>query len=142
MTPVDFVDLHFVPAGIVMLPWLLCHALVDLGGGVWGRSVALVLFVGPLFIARGESGYAYAPLAHSAVIQPAALTLGAMAAPRLIFGEAPPRASALGVAIILGGLVLIATGKGGAERTGAWQGDLLFVAAGLFWVGFTALLRG
>ncbi len=70
-----------------MLPWLLRHALVDLGGGVWGRSVALPLFAGPLFIARGESGYAYAPLAHGAVIQPAALTLGAMAAPRPIFGE-------------------------------------------------------
>lgn len=141
LTPVDFVFLRFVTAGIVMLPWVLRHGIRDLGGVGWGRGVVLALFAGPLFIALGVGGYAFAPLAHGAVIQPAALTLGAMAASWLIFGERPPHERALGVAIILGGLVLIATGKGGAELPGAWRGDLLFVAAGLFWVGFTVLLR-
>lgn len=141
LTPVDFVFLRFVTAGIVMMPCVLRIGIRDLGGVGWGRGAVLALLAGPLFIVLGVGGYAFAPLAHGAVIQPAALTLGAMAASWLIFGERPPRERALGVAIILGGLVLIAAGKGGAELPGAWRGDLLFVAAGLFWVGFTMLLR-
>jgi drug/metabolite transporter (DMT)-like permease len=141
LIPVDFVFLRFVTAGAVMLPWLLHKGIGNLGGVGWLRGAALALFAGPLFIALGVGGYTFAPLAHGAVVQPSALTLGAMAASWLIFGERPPRERALGVAIILGGLALIATGKGGAELPGAWRGDLLFVAAGLFWVGFTILLR-
>lgn len=141
LPPVDFVFLRFVTAGAIMLPWLLHKGIGNLGGVGWRRGAALAFFAGPLFIALGVGGYTFAPLAHGAVVQPSALTLGAMAASWLIFGERPPRERALGVAIILGGLVLIATGKGGAELPGAWRGDLLFIAAGLFWVGFTILLR-
>lgn len=141
LSPVDFVFLRFVTAGAIMLPWLIRHGLRDLGGVGWRRGAALAFFAGPMFIALGVGGYSFAPLAHGAVVQPSALTLGAMAASWLIFGERPPRERALGVAIILGGLALIGTGKGGAELPGAWRGDLLFVAAGLFWVGFTVLLR-
>jgi drug/metabolite transporter (DMT)-like permease len=141
LTPVDFVFLRFVTAGAIMLPWLIHKGIGNLGGVGWRRGAALALFAGPLFIALGVGGYTFAPLAHGAVVQPSALTLGAMAASWLIFGERPPRARAFGVAIILAGLALIAIGKGGAELPGAWRGDLLFVAAGLFWVGFTILLR-
>jgi drug/metabolite transporter (DMT)-like permease len=141
LTVVDFVFLRFVTAGAIMLPWLLHKGIGDLGGVGWRRGAALAVFAGPLFIALGVGGYTFAPLAHGAVVQPSALTLGAMAAAWLIFGERPPRERALGVAIILVGLVLIAVGKGGAEMPGAWRGDLLFIAAGLFWVGFTILLR-
>ena len=141
LTPVDFVFLRFVTAGAIMLPWLIHKGFGNLGGVGWRRGAALAFFAGPLFIVLGVGGYTFAPLAHGAVVQPSALTLGAMAASWLIFGERPPRERALGVAIILGGLALIAVGKGGAELPGAWRGDLLFVAAGLFWVGFTILLR-
>jgi drug/metabolite transporter (DMT)-like permease len=141
LTPVDFVFLRFVTAGAIMLPWLIRKGIGNLGGVGWRRGAALALFAGPLFIALGVGGYTFAPLAHGAVVQPSALTLGAMAASWLIFGERPPRERAFGVAIILAGLVLIAIGKGGSELPGAWRGDLLFVAAGLFWVGFTILLR-
>jgi drug/metabolite transporter (DMT)-like permease len=141
LTPVDFIFLRFVTAGAIMLPWLTHKGFGNLGGVGWRRGAALAFFAGPLFIALGVGGYTFAPLAHGAVVQPSALTLGAMAASWLIFGERPPRERALGVAIIVGGLVLIAVGKGGDELPGAWRGDLLFVAGGLFWVGFTVLLR-
>lgn len=139
--PADFVALRFGTASLVMLPWLLRHGIGTLGGVGWRRGAALAFFAGPLFIALGVGGYTFAPLAHGAVVQPSALTLGAMAASWLIFGERPPRSRAIGVAVIVAGLVLIATGKGGVEMPGAWRGDLLFATAGLFWVGFTLLLR-
>jgi drug/metabolite transporter (DMT)-like permease len=141
LTPVDFVFLRFVTAGAIMLPWLIHKGIGNLGGVGWRRGAALAFFAGPLFIALGVSGYTFAPLAHGAVVQPSALTLGAMAASWLIFGERPARERAFGVAIILAGLTLIAIGKGGDELPSAWRGDLLFIAGGLFWVGFTILLR-
>jgi drug/metabolite transporter (DMT)-like permease len=119
LKPVDFVFLRFVTAGAVMLPWLARHGMRSLGRVGWGRGAALAFFAGPLFIALGVGGYAFAPLAHGAVVQPSALTLGAMAASWLIFGDRPPRSRALGVAVIVAGLVLIAAGKGAAEVPGA-----------------------
>lgn len=141
LTPVDFLLLRYGTAGIVMLPWLLARGLGDLGGVGWGRGAAMAVFAGPLFIALGVGGYVYAPLAHGAVIQPSTITVGAMLATWLIFGERPPLARFAGIAIILAGVTLIATSKSGTPQAGAWRGDLLFVAAGAFWVAFTLLLR-
>lgn len=122
-TPVDFVFLRFVTEGAIILLWVLRHGIGDLGGVGWGRCAAHTLFASPLFIAFGVGGYALAPLAHGAVIHPAALTLGTITASWLVFRERPPRERALGVAIIFGGLVLIASGKGGAALPGAWRGE-------------------
>ena len=141
LTAADFIALRFVTAGAVMLPWAIREGLRDLGGVGWTRGAALALFAGPAFTALGVGGYAFAPLAHGAVVQPSALTLGAMAAAWALFDERPTRQGGLGVAIILGGLGLIAGGKGGEAMPGAWRGDILFVAAGLSWVGFTVLVR-
>jgi drug/metabolite transporter (DMT)-like permease len=110
LTPVDFVFLRCVTAGAVMLPWVARHGMRSLAGVGWAHGAALAFFAGPLFIALGVGGHAFAPLAHGAVVQPPALTLGAMAASWLIFGDRPPRARTLGVAVIVAGLVLIATG--------------------------------
>ena len=106
-----------------------------------GGGAALALFAGPIFIALGVGGYVYAPLAHGAVIQPATITIGTMLVAWLLLGEAMTRARAVGAAVILAGLALIATAKGGTAGPGAWIGDLLFVGAGLFWMAFTLLLR-
>lgn len=141
LTPVDFVALRFATAGAIMLPWLLTHHPRTLGGVGWGRGAALALFAGPLFIALGVGGYTFAPLAHGAVIQPAALTVGALLAAWAFFGDTPTLTRVLGIGVILAGLVLIAADTGGTERPDAWRGDLLFVAAGLSWVAFTMLLR-
>ncbi|MCB1490223.1 MAG: DMT family transporter [Rhodobiaceae bacterium] len=141
LKPQDFILMRFGVAGLIMLPWLARHGMRTLGGIGWARGAALAAAAGPLFIALGVGGYVFAPLAHGAVLQPTAVTLGTMAAAWLLFGERPPRERALGVAIILTGLILIAAGKGGAAGAGAWKGDILFVAAGLSWAAFTILLR-
>ncbi len=109
----DFVFLRFVTADAIMSPWLLHNVIRTLGGVGWAHGWALALFAGPMFIALGVCGYTFAPLAHGAVVQPSAMTLGAMAASWLFFGERPPLSRALGVAVIIAGLVLIATDKDG-----------------------------
>jgi drug/metabolite transporter (DMT)-like permease len=141
LKPQDFLILRYGTAALIMLPWLLTHGVRSLGGAGWAKGAALAVFAGPLFIALGVGGYVFAPLSHGAVIQPAALTIGAMLAAWAFFGERPPRERALGVAVIIAGLVLIASAGKGIAGPSAWIGDILFVLAGLFWVGFTVLLR-
>jgi drug/metabolite transporter (DMT)-like permease len=138
------VDIAFIRsgvAGLIMLPWLLRHAPLQLAGVGWPRAVALALLAGPLFVLIGTGGYKFAPLAHGAVLQPAALTIGAMIAASLMFGEKLTSARILGIATILLGLVVIA-GPGLLSGGAATPiGDAMFVTAGLMWAGFSILSK-
>lgn len=141
LLPQDFVFLRYATAGAIMAVWLARHSPKTLGGVGWRRGAALAVFAGPLFIALGVGGYVHAPLSHGAVIQPSAIALGSMALAWLLFREPLTRGRLLGTAIIVAGLALIASTGGGTAGPDAWIGDLMFVGAGLFWVGFTLLLR-
>lgn len=136
----DFALLRFVPAGLLLLPLLLRRGIGTLGGLGWRRGLALAGLAGPPFILLGAGGYAYAPLAHGAVLQPAAVTLGGAAFAWLLLGSRPSRWQAIGLPIMLAGLVLVA-GTGMMETAGAWRGDLMFLAAGALWAAFAVLLR-
>jgi len=136
----DFAVLRFAPAGLLMLPLLLRRGIVDLGGLGWWRGLALTAFAGPAFILLAAGGYEFAPLAHGAVLQPATVTVMGATLAWLVLGERPGLGQAVGVPLMLIGLVLVA-GGGGAAIAGAWRGDLMFVGAGLLWAGFALLLR-
>lgn len=141
LKPQDFVFLRFSVAGLIMLPWLMRSGISDLGGLGWRRGGALALLAGPLFILLGVGGYAFAPLAHGAVVQPAMIALSSLIGAAVFFGERITLAKLLGAAILIAGLVLIAS-HGGMRTSGASLiGDGMFVAAGLLWSAFTLLLR-
>ena len=141
LEPQDFVFLRYATAGAIMLPWLLRHQPETLAGVGWGRGAVLALLAGPLFIFLGVGGYVFAPLAHGAVVQPATITLASMAIAWVFLGERVTSGRLTGIAVIVVGLVLIATAKSGAAGNSVWVGDLLFIGAGLFWAVFTVLLK-
>ncbi len=139
LTPVDFTLLRFLPAGLVMLPFLLRRGPRDLGGVGWGRGVVLAALAGPAFILLGTLGFTWAPLAHAAVLQPGMVTIGAMALAVLILRERVAGLRWAGAGVVLAGLVLVSgAGLSGGE---AWRGDLCFAAAGLLWALFTVAGR-
>lgn len=139
--PTDIAAIRYGVAGLIMLPWLLSHGLMGMAGMGMMKGAALTLLVGPLFIIIGVSGYSFAPLAHGAVIQPAALTLGSIGLAFLVLGDRPTTARVVGVAIILAGLAVIA-GPGLVTGTALTPiGDMLFAAAGMMWAVFTVLSR-
>ncbi len=89
----------------------------------------------------GVGGYAFAPLAHGALIQPAAVTVGSIALAAWVLRDRPTRERLAGVAVILGGLAVVA-GPGlfaGGAMTPV--GDAMFLAAGLMWAGFSVLAK-
>lgn len=141
LLPQDFAALRFGTAALLMAPWLLRHDPRRLAGIGWGRAAVLTLLAGPLFILLGTGGYRYAPLGHGAVIQPSTIALASMAAATVLLGERASLGKLAGTALIVAGLAVIASHAGAMGGGMVWIGDLMFVAAGLCWTGFTILIK-
>jgi drug/metabolite transporter (DMT)-like permease len=137
----DIAVLRYGTAGLVLAPFLVRRGIGTLAGVGRVRGAVLALLAGPPFVLVGVGGYAFAPLAHGAVVQPAALTLGGTVLAMALLGDRPGRARLLGSAVMMAGLALIA--GPGLFGTGARTlfGDGLFATAGLMWAGFTVLSR-
>jgi len=141
LAPADIAFIRYGVAGLIMLPWLLGKGLRRCGGVGWGRAAILSLLVGPLFILIGVGGYRFAPLAHGAVMQPAALTILGIALAAVVLKDRPTAARLAGVAVMLAGLAVIA-GPGllaGGSLTPL--GDAMFIVAGGMWALFTLLTK-
>jgi drug/metabolite transporter (DMT)-like permease len=139
IAPIDFALLRFLPAMLVMLPFLARRGLRDAGSIGWGKAIVLAAFAGPAFILLSTLGFLWAPLAHAAVLQPGTVTLAAMALAALLLGERVGALRWVGAGIVVVGLGLVSgAGLSGGE---AWKGDLCFIAAGLLWALFTAASR-
>jgi len=139
----DMIFARFVVAGCAMLPFVAVWGVRTLGGIGWPRGLALLATGGPLFAILQTGGYAFAPLAHGAVIAPSSVTIVSTIAAGLLLGERLTRAHLLGAAVVVAGILAISwqgiVEGGHGDRT--WVGDLLFLASGLLWAAFTVLLR-
>lgn len=137
----DIAAIRYGVAGLIMLPWLVTHRVTTMQDIGMIRACVLVLLVGPLFILIGVGGYEFAPLAHGAVVQPAALTIGSIGLAYLVLGERPTRHRIIGIAVILAGLAVVA---GPGLLTGSALtplGDLMFASAGMMWALFSVISR-
>ena len=130
LSPVDIAAFRYIPAGLVMAPWLWLKRR-EIAAIGWRRALVLTALAGPLFILLGVGGYRYAPLAHGAVIQPAIVTSLSMVLAAIVLGEKPGPSRILGVAFILAGIAVIA-------GPGLWRvtdmtplGDAMFAGAGI-----------
>lgn len=137
----DIAFLRYGVAGLIMLPWLFRQDLQSCAGVGWGRAMILALLAGPLFVMIGVGGYWFAPLAHGAVMQPAALTLASLLLASIVLRDRLPTARLMGVAIMVAGLMLIAGPELFGGNTDALFGDAMFIAAGAMWAGFTLLTK-
>lgn len=137
----DIAFIRYGVAGLVMLPWLMRHGMRTCAGVGWSRAAVLAALVGPLFILVGVGGYSFAPLAHGAVLQPGALTVGSLILAAVFLGDRPTVGRIVGIGVILGGLVVIAGPALLAGKSLTPLGDAMFVVAGLMWAVFTILTK-
>lgn len=138
----DLTALRFIVAGLVLLPFVLRHGLRDLAGIGWWRGIVLALAAGPLFSGLYTYGLGMTPYAHGPVISPSVVTIGTLALGAVVLGERPGLFRLLGAVAVITGLFLVACGEifTGPERAMSVY-DLMFVASGLLWAGYTVLLR-
>lgn len=142
LTPLDMTLLRFTPGALVMLPFVVHWGLRDLAGIGWKRGVALAALSGPVFSLLMMTGFAYAPLAHGAVIAPACQMLSGIGLSAWLARAPVSRETLAGGAFVLLGLAFM----GGdallhAGGNTVLLGDVLFAAAGCSWGLFGALSR-
>jgi len=141
----DMIFARYLVAGAIMLPLLVYWRLPTLAGIGLRRALILTLLGGAPFALLQTGGYAFAPLAHGAVIAPATVTIFSTLGAAIFLRERLGLAHLAGAAIVLLGVGLI--GWDGIVRSLdgagalAWVGDLLFFTSSLLWAGFTLLLR-
>jgi drug/metabolite transporter (DMT)-like permease len=142
-TPTDITVIRFAVAGLCMAPLVLAWGVRDLAGIGWRRGLMLFVTGGPLFAVLQTGGFAFASLAHGALIAPATVTLAATLAAGLFLGERVGSRHVVGAAVAMLGLALISWHGITSARVGdrAWIGDLLFVASSLLWTAYSVQIR-
>ena len=142
LSPIDLIFARFVVAGLIMLPFLIHWGLPPLAGIGLKRSLVLTALGGLPFALLQTGGYAFAPLAHGAVIAPSTVTVVSTIVAAVFLHERLGLGHLAGATIALLGIVLISwEGLNGASGPRAWIGDLMFFASSVLWAGFTVLLR-
>ena len=143
LAPDDMIAARSLVAGLVLLPFLLRWGLPSLAGIGWPRGLALLVTGGPLFAILQTGGYAFAPLAHGAVIAPSVVTILSTIGAGLLLSERVTQSHLVGASLVIAGIVVIgwqSVMRGTSGET-AWIGDLLFVLSSMLWTGFTLLIR-
>lgn len=143
LAPEDMILARAAVAGLVMLPFLVRLGLPTLAGIGWRRGLLLLLTGGPLFAFLQTGGYAFAPLAHGAVIAPSTVTILSTLGAVVLLGERLTRWHVAGGMTVIAGVVLVSwhgfTGSAITDTT--WIGDLMFVTSSMLWAVFTILMR-
>lgn len=142
LAPGDLVLARFGVAGLLLLLPLLRWGIADLAGIGWRRGLVLTLLGGPAFALMQLGGYAFAPLAHGAVIHPASVTVLSTGIAAFALGERLSRAHVVGSVLAIAGIILISwQGLHAHAGEQSWIGDLLFFSSAVIWAGFTVLVR-
>ena len=139
----DMIFARYVVAGLVMLPSLIYWGLPDLAGIGWRRGIVLSICGGVPFALLQTGGYAFAPLAHGAVIAPSTVTILSTIVAGWLLGEVLTRSHLAGAVFVLAGILMIGWQGIAGRHLGetVWIGDLLFFVSSVLWAGFTVLIR-
>lgn len=141
-TPLDMTALRFGVAAVLLFPlFMKSGGFRDCAGIGWGRGIVLTLSSGLPMTLLMMQGLALSPAAHGASIAPGTVTVIGALGGWLVFGTNPGRRGLLGIAVVIGGLTLIAFAATTAGAKNVLLGDLCFFGVGLLWGGYPLLLQ-
>ena len=155
LNPFDIVYARVWGASLILLPWGWWLVRRDRRTQPWVgsllglsplplRQTLLVgVFGGLLYAMLAYSGFVFAPAAHASVLMPGSLPLWTALLAVVILGDRITPTRALGLALIVGGDLLV----GGTsllhalDGSGIWRGDVLFILASVVWSTYSVLVR-
>jgi drug/metabolite transporter (DMT)-like permease len=139
LTPWDIAALRFGVAGLLLLPTVVSKGLaVDRLG--WIGLAAIVLGgAAPVFLANW--GLLFAPAAHAGALFPGVMPLMVALLAAAFLQEQFTTTKKLGFALILPGVLFIASGSGGELASMQNVGHALFLGAALAWAFYTVAMR-
>ena len=158
LTPLDITLLRIVGASLVLVPWgwwLVRRRRVQRGasapasslGGVsplpLSTTVLLGTFGGVLYAVLAYAGFFHAPATHAAVLMPGSLPLWTALLAVLVLRDRITPLRALGLALIVGGDLLVGGRSLLASFAGGevWKGDVLFMLAAASWAAYSVQAR-
>lgn len=138
LTPYDITALRFLFAGIVLLPWFWRQGLKGMS---YTAALVLTCGAGAPYLLLAAGGLTFAPASHFGVITPSSMLIFSSLGSWWWLGERVSTRRLFGIAVIIVGIVVIGWEglTGGGEQV--WLGDVMFVAAGLFWACYTLASR-
>lgn len=138
----DMTALRFGVAAVLLFPlFLKAGGFKDCAGIGWGRGLILTLSSGLPMTLLMMQGLSLSPAAHGASIGPGTVTVIGALGGWLVFGANPGRQGLLGIAVVVGGLALIALAATTSGAKNVLLGDLCFFGVGLLWGGYPLLLQ-
>jgi len=146
LLPTDLAALRFGVASAVMLPVLLWrlrtrHSLSAAMGGMTALQILTVaMFAGLGFGLFAFTAFVFAPVAHAGVLMPGALPFSTALIAWLVLRERIAGMRAIGLALILAGIVTIGYGSLVVDRR-SLIGDALFLSASTCWAVFVVFAR-
>lgn len=138
LTPYDLATLRFGIGAIIMLPFAL---RMGLGSLKLSQALILAMLAGPGFALFAFSGFRFAPASHGAAILSGTVSMWSALFAWLILRERLTALQAGGLAVLLGGVALLAGDAFGGGPADQWIGDLMFLSGSGSWAIFAVLAR-
>jgi drug/metabolite transporter (DMT)-like permease len=142
-SPMDLTALRFGVSGLILLPVLALHwrRAPEVLTRQWRVWLAVSLLAGTPFGLLMFGALRLAPASHAAVFPFAAMSVMGMVIAAIVLGDRLSLRRISGIAIVLGGLVLISGIRPDSFTAMGALGDAMFILAGTLWAGFGILLR-
>ena len=139
----DMTFLRFSVAGVVTLPVLALALWRDARAlfARWRSWSAVALLAGPLFGLLMFTALQWAPAAHAAVFPFTAMSVMGTLMSAVFLGDRLTLRKAVGIAVVVAGLVVLSGLEIRSLAGRALWGDALFIAAGTLWAGFGIVMR-
>lgn len=139
LTVYDLAALRYGISGLVALPFVLYFK-------PWktlsiGQMAVLTVLLGPVYILLVFNGFVFAPAAHGGIFMNGVLPVMTLAIGWLWLREAPRWQQLIAAAIILLSTILVVADQSKIAVAGSWRGDLLFLAAAVFFSVYMILGR-
>lgn len=137
MTPWDVAALRYAGAFVGAVPLAMLLGWPRLPPRRAAAIVATAAFGFPLFC---YAGLVFAPTSHAGVMNAGMLPFLTAALGVAFLHEAWTRRRGLSLAVVLAGVVLLASDTFGGHP-GAWRGDLLLLSGSFSWAVYTTLVK-
>lgn len=143
LTSPDLTVLRFGVAGVLMLPVLVMACWRDAAQFTtrWRVWLLVAVLAGTPFGLLMFGALQFAPPSHAAVFPFTAMSVMGMVLGAVVLGDRMTVRRVAGIAVVLGGLVLVSGVDAASLTLRASLGDAMFLAAGTLWAGFGIVLR-
>ncbi|MEO0545985.1 MAG: DMT family transporter [Pseudomonadota bacterium] len=137
----ELIILRLIPGAIVMAPFMWKLGIWPHGQS-WPRAAMLMVGASAVFPFVVSLGLAYAPASDGGALAPGMLPFWTALAAYALAGEVPGPRRRIGLAMILGGAVVVSLWQiiAGADEN-AWKGHLMFLTGSGCWAIYSVIFR-